>query len=166
MRFPTLLITGLLAAGGCAHTSANDVAQSTRSGFATAYDAVKTGVRKTAEGGGWVLAKAADGTVSVMRSAGLRGAANYTEDRVITSKIKGNYAVDRDVKARRINVDTDHGIVTLTGVVDDSFMAERAIRIAIDTPGVTEVHSNLQFPTTNEARIYKHGDQVKLRAKR
>lgn len=166
MRFPTLLVTGLLAVAGCAHTSAEDVAQSTREGFASAYDAVRNGARKTADAGGWVLSKAADGTVSVMRSAGLRGAANYTEDRVITSKIKGNYAMDRDVKSRRINVDTEHGIVTLTGVVDDPYMAERAIRIALDTPGVTEVRSNLQFPTTNEARIYKHGQKVKLRAKR
>ena len=65
-------------------------------------------------------------------------------DSVITTKIKAEYAKDKQVSAMRIKVDTDDkGVVTLSGNAKSNAEADQAVKIARDTKGVTSVRNNL-----------------------
>jgi hypothetical protein len=62
----------------------------------------------------------------------------------VTLKIKAKMALDDIVKARTINVDTTGSVVTLTGTVASNQERERALRLARETDGVTNVVDKLQ----------------------
>jgi osmotically-inducible protein OsmY len=62
----------------------------------------------------------------------------------ITAKIKSKMALDDAVKARTINVDTIGTSVTLRGTVHSDQERERAVRLARETEGVTQVVDELQ----------------------
>ena len=76
-------------------------------------------------------------------------AATKIEDAVsegaLTAKIKSKMALDDHVKARTINVDTRGSVVTLTGVVESASERERAVRLAKETNGVTNVVDKLEI---------------------
>jgi hyperosmotically inducible protein len=63
----------------------------------------------------------------------------------LTAKIKSKMALDDHVKARAINVDTSGSVVTMTGVVASADERERAVRLARDTEGVTQVVDRLHI---------------------
>ena len=67
------------------------------------------------------------------------------DDSTITSHIKNEMIKDSTVKARKIDVDTVGGHVTLTGVVETKAEAQRAIEIAEHVQGVKSVRNNLQI---------------------
>ena len=62
----------------------------------------------------------------------------------LTLKIKSKMALDDLVKARTINVDTTGSVVTLTGTVESNQERERAVRLARETAGITNVVDKLQ----------------------
>ena len=64
-------------------------------------------------------------------------------DAGITSAINLEYFKDELIHTIRIDVDTHRGVVTLHGYADHQEEATRAINIALDTPGVSMVISNL-----------------------
>ena len=66
------------------------------------------------------------------------------DDATITTRINTELIKDPVAKARRIDVDTLEGVVTLTGVVETSEEAKRAERIAMMVPGVKKVNNDLQ----------------------
>ena len=66
-----------------------------------------------------------------------------TDDAKITSRINTEYFKDELIHTIRIDVDTHRGVVSLHGYADHMEEATRAIDIALDTPGVTKVISNL-----------------------
>ena len=66
-----------------------------------------------------------------------------TDDAKITSRINTEYYKDELIHTIRIDVDTHRGVVSLHGYADHQQEATRAINIALDTPGVTKVISNL-----------------------
>lgn len=66
-----------------------------------------------------------------------------TDDAKITSNINTEYFKDELIHTIRIDVDTHRGVVTLNGYTDHQEEATRAIDIALDTPGVSKVISNL-----------------------
>jgi hyperosmotically inducible periplasmic protein len=61
----------------------------------------------------------------------------------ITTSVKSKLTTDDLVKARRIDVDTRDKVVTLTGEVNSADERERALQIARDTNGVTNVIDQL-----------------------
>ena len=65
------------------------------------------------------------------------------DDIKITSMINREYFKDELIHTIRIDVDTHRGVVSLHGYADHQQEATRAINIALDTPGVTKVISNL-----------------------
>ena len=67
------------------------------------------------------------------------------DDSTITSHIKNEMIKDSTVKARKIDVDTVGGHVTLTGVVETKAESQRAIEIAEHVQGVKSVRNNLQI---------------------
>lgn len=149
-----LLLTAAAGLIGCAHReempppSTASYAEQSKEAFASAYDAVKSGARATADAGKYALQAVGSGTVRVWdRTKALAGAAGgAVEDGWITTKVKSEYAVDPMVKATNINVDTNDGVVRLTGYVQSPEAAQRAIQTALATKGVVAVDSNLAFP--------------------
>jgi hyperosmotically inducible protein len=67
------------------------------------------------------------------------------DDSTITSHIKNEMIKDETVKARKIDVDTVRGHVTLTGVVETKAESRRAMEIARSVNGVKSVKNNLQI---------------------
>jgi hyperosmotically inducible periplasmic protein len=65
-------------------------------------------------------------------------------DSALTAKIKSKMALDDNVQAHSIDVDTSGSIVTLTGVVASASERERAVGLARDTKGVTRVVDKLR----------------------
>jgi osmotically-inducible protein OsmY len=74
-------------------------------------------------------------------------AANKVEESVgeaaITSKIKAKMALDDTVRARTINVSTTGSTVTVSGHVRSEAERKRAIALARETSGVTQVIDHL-----------------------
>ncbi len=72
-----------------------------------------------------------------------RSAGQIAEDAAITAKVKTKMGADEAVPALAIDVDTYKNDVTLTGTVENTTVAKRAINIARGVDGVDEVHSQL-----------------------
>ena len=74
-------------------------------------------------------------------------AANKAEevltDGALTAKIKSKMALDDSVQARRIDVSTSHGVVTVSGKVRTQAEHDRAVQLARETNGVTRVIDHL-----------------------
>jgi len=65
-------------------------------------------------------------------------------DAVITTKIKAEFAKDKQVSAMQIKVDTDDkGVVTLSGNAKSKGEADKAVSIAKETKGVTSVKNDI-----------------------
>jgi osmotically-inducible protein OsmY len=111
-------------------------------------------------GNGWTLqppstsggidaeqARTKGAAIAQKAAATAKTAAERTEEAVgaaaLTAKIKSKMALDDSVKARNINVDTNGTVVTLTGTVQSDQERERAVRLAKETAGVTQVVDRL-----------------------
>src|SRR5215210_8552617 len=66
------------------------------------------------------------------------------EDGWITTKIKSEFALDKTVSAMAIHVNTDNGVVHLSGVAKNQDEANRAIQIARSVKGVRSVRNEMQ----------------------
>jgi hyperosmotically inducible periplasmic protein len=64
-------------------------------------------------------------------------------DSGITTAVRTQLAADESVPADQINVETDDGVVTLTGQVDTEVGRLRAVEIARETRGVRDVVNEL-----------------------
>ena len=71
-------------------------------------------------------------------------AKDYVEDSTITTKVKGEFAKDKQVSAMDIHVDTDHGVVKLTGNAKTKDEADKAVSIAKTTKGVMSVNNQIK----------------------
>ena len=65
-------------------------------------------------------------------------------DGAVTAKIKAKMALDDSVKALDIDVDTAGTTVTLSGVVATEAQRQRAVQLAKETEGVTQVIDQLR----------------------
>jgi len=73
-----------------------------------------------------------------------RGGSSRRGDAEISSRIQAKYYVDENVRGNDIDVDTSHGVVTLTGTVDTEAERRRAVNIARRTWGVDDVRDQLR----------------------
>jgi len=73
-----------------------------------------------------------------------RSIGTQIDDATITAKVKLKLIEDPITKARKIDVDTVNGVVTLTGVVESEKEIKRAIEIAKNVKGVKKVVNNLR----------------------
>ncbi|MES2636564.1 MAG: BON domain-containing protein [Pseudomonadota bacterium] len=65
-------------------------------------------------------------------------------DAVITTKVKAEFAKDKEVSATNISVDTDsNGMVQLTGTAKSQAEADKAAMIAKKVKGVTGVKNDV-----------------------
>lgn len=85
------------------------------------------------------------------RGAELAGKAAVAADRVgaaahdaeLTTKIKAKLALDDTIRARSIDVSTDGSVVTLSGSVRSPREHDRAVALARETAGITQVVDHL-----------------------
>jgi osmotically-inducible protein OsmY len=103
----------------------------------TVKDTVRDGVRSETSAEVKERAKESVQTAKVSARDAVTSAA-------LTSKIKAKMALDDAVTASDIDVDTDEGVVTLTGDVESKDEQRRAVRIATETAGVTKVVNRLK----------------------
>jgi hypothetical protein len=72
-------------------------------------------------------------------------ARDAVRDASVTGKIKAKMALDDSVKARAIDVTTDGSTVTLSGRVHSEIERDRALRLARETDGVSQVVDRLRI---------------------
>lgn len=86
---------------------------------------------------------AADKTEKATERAGSR-TATAMSDTAITAKVKAGLAAQPDTSALAIKVETEKGVVMLSGFVDSKAEAERAEKVAKGVDGVTSVKSTIK----------------------
>jgi osmotically-inducible protein OsmY len=67
------------------------------------------------------------------------------DDATITTRVKTSFINDPDIGGLRIDVDTFKGVVTLSGVVKSKEHEQRAIELARQIRGVTDVKSAIKI---------------------
>jgi hyperosmotically inducible periplasmic protein len=75
------------------------------------------------------------------RSMGAAG--DKPDDASITAKVNAGLAKDKDLSAVKIDVDTQNGVVTLSGPAPTATAKARAAEIARDVKGVSSVNNQL-----------------------
>jgi len=73
-------------------------------------------------------------------------AAATADDAAITAQVQAALQKDKDLSALPIVVNTNAGVVVLTGAVPSAAAAELAVKLAQAVPGVKEVKSELKLP--------------------
>ncbi len=91
-----------------------------------------------------VIVAALAGGVTGCDSRGVKESGAIASDSWITTKVKSDLAVEKDVSATKIHVDTYEGVVTLSGTVDSKAESDKAEQVAKGINGVKSVVNNLQ----------------------
>ena len=76
-------------------------------------------------------------------AAGANRAQRMAADAAVSAKIKSKMALDDNVDAADIDIDTAGSVVTLRGTVGSQDERQRAVRMARETEGVTSVVDQL-----------------------
>ncbi|MGH9140555.1 MAG: BON domain-containing protein [Vicinamibacterales bacterium] len=97
-----------------------------------------TAVETARERGAEVGEKVAVAAAKVKETAG---------EAALTSKIKAKMVLDDNIRARAIDVTTNDSTVTLSGTVRSVEEHDRAVRLARETAGVTDVVDQLRVET-------------------
>ena len=85
---------------------------------------------------------AAENAADSTRQMGAAASAKV-DDATITAKVNASLAADKDLSAVRIDVDTQNGVVTLSGPAPTATARERASEIARGVKGVSSVNNQL-----------------------
>ena len=88
-------------------------------------------------------AKAVGAEVGAKTAEAANRAGELLSDGSLTAKIKSKMALDDLVQARTIDVTTTNRTVTLTGAVRSAAERDRAVQLAKETDGVTNVVDRL-----------------------
>lgn len=89
-------------------------------------------------------ARAAGAKIGEKVAVGANEAERAVANAGLTTKIKAKMALDDLVKAAAIDVDTDGTVVTLSGTVRSAAERDRALQLARETVGVTQVIDQLR----------------------
>mgnify|MGYP003386363097 CR=1 FL=1 len=69
----------------------------------------------------------------------------FLDDTVITARVKAALVKDPMVSALDVSVESFKGAVQLSGFVKTAAQRDRAVKIANDVPGVTQVFNSIQL---------------------
>ncbi|MFC4930162.1 BON domain-containing protein [Massilia sp. GCM10023247] len=114
---------------------ASNVGDKTREVAADAREESKDAVAKTDN----AAERAGDKT----RDAG-RATATAASDTAITTKVKASLFKEPELKSMAINVETEKGVVMLSGFVESKAEADKAVKAAREVDGVTSVKNNIK----------------------
>jgi hyperosmotically inducible protein len=81
---------------------------------------------------------AADGNRGVGQTAG-----EVVDDSVITAKVKSAFVADKEVSALNIGVETNKGVVQLTGNAKNATESRKAAELARNVTGVKAVKNDI-----------------------
>ena len=81
-------------------------------------------------------------TGEVVRTQARAVGGTISDARIVTI-VKAKYILDRDLSSCETHVSADHGRVALSGSVGSPDLIGRAVALALDTDGVTDVSSKL-----------------------
>lgn len=76
--------------------------------------------------------------------SGVQQAGDYISDAALTTKVKSALAVESELSAIDISVESTDNVVSLTGNVDNEAQIELAERVVKDLDGVKSVHNKLK----------------------
>jgi hyperosmotically inducible protein len=71
-------------------------------------------------------------------------AGNVVSNAALTSAVKTKFLADTDISGLKIDVDSNNGVVTLTGMVPSAAEKNRALKVARETDGVKSVVDRLK----------------------
>jgi hyperosmotically inducible periplasmic protein len=149
-RSATTSTTSTTTTTPAAATTAGAIANRTENAAATAVDKTKaaaaTVADKTERAVDTVAAKterAAD-TVAAKSERAAEKTGAVVADSVITTKVKADIFKEPELKSMAIHVETEKGVVMLSGFVDSKADAEKAASIARSVEGVTQVKSAIK----------------------
>jgi hyperosmotically inducible protein len=93
------------------------------------------------------VARAREGAAEIGEKAGVAASTvgATLEEATLTTKIKAKMALDDMVKARSIDVTTRGRTVTLSGIVESKAEHDRALLLARETDGVSDVIDNMKM---------------------
>lgn len=120
---------------------ADRTAQATDRAADRTRDAAATVAQKTERAGEKIAATS---------SAAAEKTGEVVSDAVITTKIKAGLVKEPDLSALAIHVETEDGVVMLSGFVDSKNEIERAVKVAKNVQGVTDVKSALKVKSKNK----------------
>ena len=104
------------------------------------------------------------GTEGDYSKAGERSLADRMSDTTTTATIKSKLLWNNSTEGLNIHVNTENGVVTLTGETDSSASKELAERLAEDTDGVREVKNELtvigEDPSEAESTVAETADDA------
>ena len=92
---------------------------------------------------GYASAQTATQEAKAKTKTAAKSVGTVVTDAEITAAVKTKFLADTKVKGLNIDVDTDHGVVTLTGTVHSGAEKAEALRLARTTKGVKRVVSKL-----------------------
>jgi hyperosmotically inducible periplasmic protein len=119
--------------------AAETAVQKTKDAAATVADKTERAVDRMAEGTERVAERTADATGNAAAKTG-----KAISDTVITTKVKADLFKEPELSAMAIHVETEKGVVMLSGFVDSKADAEKAVRLAKSVEGVTQVKSAIK----------------------
>lgn len=73
----------------------------------------------------------------------------YADDATITTRVKTRFAKDPTVSAMRIHVNTDKGMVNLSGTAKNQAERDQAEKLAVSVPDVKGVQNNITIESTS-----------------
>lgn len=115
------------------------IAANTREAVASVKEKTAAAVDRTKE----MASNAARKTENATERAGER-TARAASDGNITAKVKAGLVTDPVLKGTEINVDTEGGVVMLSGFVESKAEADKAMQVAKGVDGVTSVKSAIK----------------------
>ena len=90
-----------------------------------------------------------DASVGAKAEAKLDAAGQATKDSAITAKVKTKLAAQKGLSALDIHVETNNGVVTLSGDVDNKAQVELAEKVVAKTSGVKSVTNTLEAKSSS-----------------
>jgi hyperosmotically inducible protein len=115
-------------------TAADKTAHAVGVGADKTKEATKTAASKTKD----ATTKAGEKTADKVGTSG-----NATSDAAITGAVKARLLGDGKTPGLKVDVDTENGVVTLSGTVANASERTRAVELARDTKGVKDVVDKL-----------------------
>ena len=114
---------------------------------------------------GYATAQTATQEAKEKTKAGAESTKTTMTDAEITSAVKTKLLADTTVGGLKLDVDTEHGVVTLSGPVHSAAERAQALKLAHETKGVKSVKNNLKLDTTGTTGRTDKDDKVKVEVK-
>ena len=119
--------------------AAETAVQKTKDAAATVADKTGRAMDKVADSTERTAERASDATGNAAAKTG-----KAIADSVITTKVKADLFKEPELSSMAIHVETEKGVVMLSGFVDTKADAEKAVRLAKSVEGVTQVKSAIK----------------------